>query len=178
MMGVTAQLDRFGIAPIQAEPSTLFDCLLQGMERTSLRLGLSGCRVLAYRESIPVGMAGVYVGLVDDHRTFQVGLLSDPVGCRELSEAATASSEPVSMVAGLCELTMDVVHSFSQEIRTTFLRVGIPLFIDTPPFVCPNVAVEAADVALGRTRAMLTLFRRSGDTRIISCHAANRAVFP
>jgi hypothetical protein len=148
----------------QAEPSTVFDCLLQGMERTSTRLGLPGCRVLAYRESVPVGMSGVYVSLVDVHRAFHIGLLSDPVGCRELSEAATASGERMSMVAGLCKLTMDLVHGFGQEIRAVSLRAGIPIFSETPPFVCSNVLVETAHIALGRVRAMLALFQRTGDT--------------
>jgi hypothetical protein len=117
--------------------------------------------VLAYRESIPPGLVGSYVALTGSGFSVQVGLLSDVLGWQSLGRIPSD---------GLATLTRNVVLETAGRLATraaSALRrgvaqtgdvvVGLPLFVEGGVAVGSEVEVQAADIVLGSTRALLVV---------------------
>lgn len=118
------------------------------------------CRVLAYRESVPVGLSGAFVALVGDGRSFQVGLLSDPLGWQSL-DALVRRAEPFAeshVASALVNLIARALQAGVPEASS--LSLGMPLFVDGGVVVGDDTGAQAAEIVLGNTRALLVLLER------------------
>jgi len=148
-------------------PSTTMTALLAGM--SSLSEARLTCRVLAYRESIPSGLSGGYVALTSGDRALQIGLLSDTLGWHSLhgvvqSDEARAQDE---VVEGACALVTAVARSLTVELAgEAELSIGLPLFVDGGVLIGPDTEVQAADIVLGSTRALLVLLTPRAESRV------------
>jgi hypothetical protein len=117
-------------------------------------------RVLAYRESIPANLAGSYVALTGAELALQIGLLSDMLGWQSLSQAhdpdPALSRQRVVEVSS--ELVLRLASAFRgrcADVRET--RIGLPLFVEGGVAVDGRHDVQAADIVLGSTRALLVV---------------------
>jgi hypothetical protein len=146
-------------------PSAIMSALLTGMTSLSSPEARLPCRVLAYRESIPPGLLGGYVALTGSERSLQVGLLSDILGWQSLTRV-TESHETLArdeVVKAACVLVTAAARALSAELGPDALCIGLPLFVDGSVLVCPETELQAADIVLGSTRALLVLLApRSG----------------
>lgn len=149
-------------------PSATMSALLTGMSSLSGAEAHLACRVLAYRESIPPGLSGGYVALTSGERSLQVGLLSDILGWQSLIHVTeshdTAARDEV--VKGACALVTAAARALASELGGDALSIGLPLFVDGSVFACPETELQAADIVLGSTRALLVLLapRSAGAT--------------
>jgi hypothetical protein len=147
-------------------PSTTMTALLAGI--SSLSEARLTCRVLAYRESIPAGLSGGYVALTSGDRALQIGLLSDILGWHSLhgiveSDEARAQDE---VVEAACALVTTVARSLAVELAgEAELSIGLPLFVDGGVLIGPETEVQAADIVLGSTRALLVLLTSRSESR-------------
>jgi hypothetical protein len=144
-------------------PSATMSALLASMSSLSQTLHRFPCRVLAYRESVPPGLSGSFVAVAGGGRSLQVGLMSDPMGWRALSEALDESepNSPEAMVHGASVLAAATALAFKAELPDCAeLTLGMPLFVDGGVVVGNDTEVHAADVVLGSTRALLVLLDR------------------
>jgi hypothetical protein len=119
------------------------------------------CRVLAYRESIPSGLSGAFVALVGEGRSLQVGLLSDPLGWQSLEALVLEAAPPFSeshVASALVNLIARALQAGVPDAAA--LTLGLPLFVDGGVLVGNDTAVQAADIVLGNTRALLVLLER------------------
>jgi hypothetical protein len=140
--------------------------LLASMTSLSQTLHRFPCRVLAFRESVPPGLSGSFVAVAGGGRSLQIGLMSDPMGWQTLSQAlhTQTSSTPETLVNGASELTAAAAIAFKHELPDgAQLTLGMPLYVDGGIVVSDDTEVQAADVVLGSTRALLVLIdqRRS-----------------
>jgi hypothetical protein len=121
------------------------------------------CRVLAYRESIPLGLAGSFVAVAGGGRSFQVGVLCDPLGWSALAEtlgahAVLSAESPVNASA---EVTTFAARGLIVGLQGAgALSLGMPLFVDGGVVVGEQTEIHAADVVLGGTRALVVLLER------------------
>jgi hypothetical protein len=115
------------------------------------------CRVLAYRESIPVGLAGAYVSLTGPERALQVGFLSDWLGWQQLARGG-AGEVPVrgAIVAQAEELVVAAARALAEADGHEFV-LGLPLFVEGAVTTGAQNRVQAADIVIGMTRALLVL---------------------
>lgn len=141
-------------------PSTTMTALLAGIASFSGPESRLPCRVLAYRESIPSGLVGGYVSLTSGERSLQIGLLSDILGWQSLrgiveSDEARARHE---VVEGACELVIEVARAMTAKLGgASPFSIGLPLFVDGTVLTASETEVQAADIVLGSTRALLVL---------------------
>jgi len=156
------------LAPFMTKPvpSSTMSALIAGINRLSSPEALLSCRVLAYRESIPPGLSGGYIALTSSERSLQVGLLSDILGWQSLTRV-TESHETAArdeVIKGACSLVTAAAQALSAELGGKALSVGLPLFVDGSVLACPATELQAADIVLGSTRALLVLLtpRSSG----------------
>jgi len=120
-----------------------------------------GCRVLAYRESVPLGSSGAFVALVGEGRAFQIGLLSDPLGWQSLDALAhegTPELADAHVASRLVTLAARALRASVPEAAA--LTLGLPLFVDGGVVIGKDTVVQAADIVLGHTRALLVLLER------------------
>jgi hypothetical protein len=120
---------------------------------------LLSCRVLAYRESIPQGLVGGYIALTSSARSLQVGLLSDILGWQSLTRVTESHETPArdEVVRGACALVTAAARALSAELGGDAMSIGLPLFVDGSVLACPETELQAADIVLGSTRALLVL---------------------
>jgi hypothetical protein len=139
-------------------PSTTMTALLAGITSFSGPDSRLPCRVLAYRETIPAGLAGGYVSLTAGERSLQVGLLSDILGWQSLRGIVESDEvrAPYEVVECACELVTEAARALASKLAGGF-TVGFPLFVDGNVLACPDTDVQAADIVLGSTRALLVL---------------------
>jgi len=141
-------------------PSATMTALLAGISSLSSPGARLSCRVLAYRESIPPGLSGGYVSLTSERRALQIGLLSDILGWRSLHgvvepDEARARDEVIEVARDLVTV---VAHAFAGELLDEpALSIGLPLFVEGGVLAGPETDVQAADIVLGSTRALLVL---------------------
>ena len=131
------------------------------------------CRVLAYRESVPLGSSGAFVALVGENRSFQIGLLSDPLGWQSLDalvrDDAPGSAE-AHVAARLVTLMARALKASVPEAAP--LALGLPLFVDGGVVIGKDTEVRAAEIVFAQTRALLVLLERrrltvpQGESRI------------
>jgi hypothetical protein len=134
--------------------------LLASMTSLSQTLRRFPCRVLAFRESVPPGLSGSFVAVSGVGRSLQVGLMSDPMGWQALNQAlhADAPHAPDTLVNGASALATAAAYAFKQELPDgDQLTLGMPLYVDGSITVSDDTEVQAADVVLGSTRALLVL---------------------
>lgn len=143
------------------------NALLASMTSLAQTLRRFPCRVLAFRESVPPGLSGSFVAVAGGGRSLQIGLLSDPMGWQALSQALrddAIATTPEALVSGASELAAAAAAAFRRELpNAEDLTLGMPLFVDGGVVVGDDTEVQAADVVLGSTRALLVLLdqRRS-----------------
>jgi len=119
------------------------------------------CRVLAYRESVPSGSSGAFVALVGEQRSFQIGLLSDPLGWQSLDALVQGDAGGLAeahVAARLVTLTARALQASVPEAAA--LTLGLPLFVDDGVAIGQDTEVRAADIVFGQTRALLVLLER------------------
>lgn len=138
-------------------PSTTLSVLLSSMTTLDADLAF---RVLAYRESIPAGLAGSYVAVTGAERALQVGILSDMLGWQALARAHDA--EPLLARQRVIEASSELVTRMARAFRARGadereVTVGLPLFVEGGIAVDSRLDVQAADVVLGTTRALLVV---------------------
>jgi hypothetical protein len=134
--------------------------LLTSMNSLARTLHRFPCRVLAFRESVPPGLSGSFVAVAGGGRSLQVGLLSDPMGWQRLSQALHDDlvCTPETLVSGASELATAAAAAFRRELPDSDeLTLGMPLFVDGGVSVGDDTEIQAADVVLGSTRALLVL---------------------
>jgi hypothetical protein len=139
-------------------PSKTMTALLAGITSLWGPESRLACRVLAYRESIPSGLAGGYVALTSAERSLQIGLLSDMLGWQSLRGVVETDEVRAryEVVEGGCELVTEVARGLVSRLAGDF-SIGLPLFVDGSVLTCPDTEVQAADIVLGATRALLVL---------------------
>ena len=118
------------------------------------------CRVLAYRESIPAGLAGGYVTLTNAERSLQIGLVSDILGWQSLHGIVEPDEERArhEVVDGACALVTDVARAMVSKLSgANPYSIGLPLFVDGSVLIGSDTEAQAADIVLGSTRALLVL---------------------
>jgi len=159
-MGGWSSLSR-ALAPFMSKPvpSSIMSALIAGMTSPSSPEAFLSCRVLAYRESIPPGLLGGYIALTSSERALQVGLLSDIIGWQSLTRVTESHEAPArdEVVRGACALVTAAARALSAELRGDPLSIGLPLFVDGSVLACPETELQAADIVLGSTRALLVL---------------------
>ena len=133
--------------------STLLSCL------TTLDPELP-FRVLAYRESIPAGLAGGYVALTDAARAVQVGLLSEMLGWQAL--AGASGLDAVRGRQQVVEAATELVTRLARAFRGRWadgreVTIGLPLFVEGGIVLDGRLEAQAADIVLGSTRALLVV---------------------
>jgi hypothetical protein len=144
-------------------PENTLAALLAGMSALDQPHRRLPCRVLAYRESIPVGLSGSFVAVAGGGRSFQVGVLCDPLGWSALAEtlgehALRPSEGPVNASA---DVTTFAARGLIEGLRGAGpLSLGMPLFVDGGVAVGKETEIHAADVVLGGTRALVVLLER------------------
>ncbi len=144
-------------------PSNALGALLAGMSSLDKPQPRLPCRVLAYRESIPFGLSGSFVAVAGGGRSFQVGVLCDPLGWSTLAEtlgehALRPSESPVSASA---DVTMFAARGLVVGLADEgSLSLGMPLFVDGGVAVGRDTEVHAADVVLAGTRALVVVLER------------------
>jgi hypothetical protein len=121
------------------------------------------CRVLAYREAIPAGLAGAYVSLTSNDRALQVGFLSDWLGWRELARDRTEDGAAMrnAIVAQAEEFVVAAARALVEADGHEFV-LGLPLFVEGTVAPGAQNRVQAADIVLGTTRALLVLLAPHG----------------
>jgi hypothetical protein len=115
--------------------------------------------VLAYRESIPPGLVGGYIALTGSERALQIGLLSDILGWQSLTRVTESHETPArdEVVRGACTLVTAAARALSAALGGDAMSIGLPLFVDGSVLACPETELQAADIVLGSTRALLVL---------------------
>jgi hypothetical protein len=141
-------------------PSVTLSALLASVASVGEALNRFACRVLAYRESVPSGLSGAFVALVGEKRSLQIGLLSDPLGWQSL-DALVRAAGPVADA----HVASTLVNAIARALQTGVpeaaeLKLGMPLFVDGGVVVGKDTEIQAADVVLGQTRALLVLLER------------------
>lgn len=142
-------------------PSVTLSALLASVARVGESSNRFTSRVLAYRESVPPGLSGAFVALAGENRSFQIGLLSDPLGWQSL-DALVRAAEPTGIDAHVAStLVTWIARTLQASIpEASELALGLPLFVDGGVVVGKDTEVQAADVVLGQTRALLLLLER------------------
>ena len=147
-------------------PSTTLSTLLSSMSALDAELAF---RVLAYRESIPAGLAGSYVALTGAERALEVGILSDMLGWQAL--ASVHEADPLRARQRVVEVSSELVtrlaRAFGGRWGERDVRLGLPLFVEGGIVLDGRLDVQAADVVLGSTRALLV---------VLSARSASAAV--
>lgn len=149
-------------------PSATMTALLAGISSLASPGERLSCRVLAYRESIPAGLAGGYVALTNGNRALQIELLSDILGWRSLHGVVEADEERArnAVVEGACDLVTVVARALAGELSCEpTLNIGLPLFVDGGVLTGSETDVQAADIVLGSTRALLVLLTPRAEVR-------------
>ncbi len=144
----------------QRSPSVTLSALIASVTAVGQAAGAT-CRVLAYRESVPLGSSGAFVALVGENRSFQIGLLSDPLGWQSfdaLVHDQTPGLEDAHVAARLVTLAARALQASVPEAGA--LALGLPLFVDGGVVIGKDAVVQAADIVLGQTRALLVLLER------------------
>jgi len=144
-------------------PSNTLGALLAGMSALDKPHQRLPCRVLAYRESIPIGLAGSFVAVAGGGRSFKVGVLCDPLGwtalAKTLGEHVVLPSE--SPVNASAQVTTFAARGLIVGLPGVgALSLGMPLFVDGGVAVGKETEIHAADVVLGGTRALVVLLER------------------
>lgn len=144
-------------------PSNALGALLAGMSALDKPHQRLPCRVLAYRESIPLGLSGSFVAVAGGGRSFQVGVLCNPLGWSTLAQrlgetALRPSDSPVNASADVTTFAARGLIVGLPGIGA--LSLGMPLFVDGGVAVGKDTEVHAADVVLGGTRALVVLLER------------------
>jgi hypothetical protein len=144
----------------QRSPSVTLSTLIASVTAVGQAARVA-CRVLAYRESVPLGSSGAFVALVGENLAFQVGLLSDPLGWQSLDGLVhddTPELAGAHVAARFVTLAARALKASVPEARG--LALGLPLVVDGGVLVGKDTAVQAADIVLGQTRALLVLLER------------------
>ncbi len=142
-------------------PSVTLSALLAAVARVGESSSCFTSRVLAYRESVPPGLSGAFVALAGENRSFKFGLFSDPLGWQSL-DAVVRIAEPAGVEAHVAStLVTSIARTLQASIpEAAELALGLPLFVDGGLVVGKDTEVQAADVVLGQTRALLILLER------------------
>ena len=142
-------------------PSVTLSALLASVARVGESSNRFTSRVLAYRESVPPGLSGAFVALAGEQRSFQVGLLSDPLGWQSL-DALVRAAAPLPIETHVASaLVTEIARALMLGVpEAAELTLGMPLFVDGGVVVGKDTEVQAADVVLGQTRALLVLLER------------------
>lgn len=144
-------------------PASTLRALLAGMTALAEAHQRLPCRVLAYRESIPPGLSGSFVAVAGGGRSFQVGVLCDPLGWHALAavlgeQSLRATESPVNASADIA--TFAARGLIAGLPGAGVLSLGMPLFVDGGVAVGTDTETHAADVVLGTTRALVVLLER------------------
>jgi hypothetical protein len=145
----------------QRAPSITLSALIASVAAVGQAAGQVACRVLAYRESVPPGLSGAFVALVGEQRSLQIGLLSDPLGWQSLDALVHDDTPGVAdahVAARLVTLTARALTASVPEAAA--LTLGLPLFVDGGVVVGKDTEVQASEIVLGQTRALLVLLER------------------
>jgi hypothetical protein len=138
--------------------------LLTSINSLGQRLHRFPCRVLAFRESVPPGLSGSFVAVSGAGRSLQVGLMSDPMGWQAFNQAlqAIVMPTPESLIDGASELAAAAAAAFTQQLPDgAELTLGLPRYVDGDVFISDGTELQAADVVLGSTRALVVLLEQS-----------------
>ena len=101
------------------------------------------------------------MALVGEDRSFQIGLLSDPLGWQSLDALVhdeTPGLADAHVAARLVTLAARALQASVPEAGA--LALGLPLFVDGGVVIGKDTAVQATDIVLGQTRALLVLLER------------------
>lgn len=137
--------------------------LLAAVTELHSRLPSFPCRVLAYRESVPSGLSGVYVSLCGAHTEHVIGLLAAGTAWQALAQALDRdrpSSEPRRVVEGACELSRALAESFRHTLPDSQCVIGLPLFTEGMVSGGRNLHLQVSDVVLAGSPVLLVLFSR------------------
>lgn len=150
-------------------PSNALGALLAGMHALDRPHQRLPCRVLAYRESIPLGLSGSFVAVAGGGRSFQVGVLCDPLGWSALAD--TLGDRGIGPSESPLNASADVTTFAARGLIVGLpgigaLSLGMPLFVDGGVAVGKETEVHAADVVLGGTRALVVLLERRRTTPV------------
>jgi hypothetical protein len=121
---------------------------------------LPDCRVLAYRDSLPPGLVGVYVPVLDAEDSIHIGILSDVCSCDALARMfdETAGRSELRMRTAISQLARDLARGLARRAAPLAqLVVGAPVFVDGVARRTRGSGVRAAEVVFGITRATLVL---------------------
>lgn len=156
-------------------PSSIMSTLLSSMIALDGELTF---RVLAYRESIPAGLAGSYVALTGADRALQLGILSDMLGWQALARAHDV--EPLLARQRVVETSSELVTRVARAFRGRWVEerevtVGLPLFVEGGIVLDGRLDVQAADVVLGSTRALLVVLSERAPAAVAGSGADEHA---
>ncbi|HVY27774.1 MAG TPA: hypothetical protein VHB79_14565 [Polyangiaceae bacterium] len=138
--------------------------LLAAVTELHSRLPSFPCRVLAYRESVPSGLCGVYVSLCGAHTEQVIGLLAPGTTWDALTRALDRDRprrEPRGVVEGACEVSRTLAESFRHTLPDSQCVIGLPLFAEGMVSGGRRLQLQVCDVVLAGKPVLLVLFRRS-----------------
>jgi hypothetical protein len=149
-------------------PALLTGQLLAAATEVHRRLPSFPCRMLAYRESVPTGMSGVYVSLSGAHVEHVVGLLAPAASWQALTRALDHDQprrEPRSLVECACEISRALADAFRRTSSEADCVMGLPLFAEGMVSGGRKLTRLVIDVVLGESAALLVLFSRRTEPR-------------
>ena len=119
--------------------------------------GLSDCRVLAYRDSLPPGLIGSFVPVLGSEGSIHVGILSDVCSCDALAWLLDVGSTRSGLATRttLSELAQRLACELAR--RSGALPVGDAVFVEGIVRRTRNTCLRAVEVAFGVTRATLVV---------------------
>lgn len=118
---------------------------------------LPDCRVLAYRDTLPLGLVGSFVPVLGRDSSIHVGILSDACSCDILawlidSEVTRSDFATRSAISALAQRLARGISRASGA-----LTVGNAVFVDGIARRTRTDCVRAVEVVFGTTRATLVV---------------------
>jgi hypothetical protein len=119
--------------------------------------GLSECRVLAYRDSLPPGLVGSLVPVLGRDGSVHIGILSDVCSCDALAWLIDGSLTRSDLATR--SALSDLAERLACELARTSgaLTVGDAVFVDGIVRRTRNACLRAVEVVFGMTRATLVV---------------------
>lgn len=159
-----------GPRPKRCRRDELLEALLRATDDLrQLAPRLSTLRVLAYRDSLPEGLAGAYVTVLGDEGALQVIVLADAASRVDLARRFLEINdkralEPLEVRTGVCDLAAALGHGLRRRLLNAGrLRSSPPVFVDGVALATRDQGLRAAEVVLGSVRVTLALMAPNAD---------------